>query len=235
MNIHRLSLITGAIRAEGVAVIIDVFRAFTTAAYVMANGADGIIPVKTIDEAFKLKTERDNLLLMGEVNGKKIQGFDYGNSPYEIKDLNFYGKTVVHRTSAGTQGLISARKAEERLLGSFVIADAIVEYIQNRNPPIVSLVAMGWNGREKTPEDEFLAEYLEMKLCGKTPNFDEMKIKILESPHGAKFFDPDQDQFTVGDFHAAMDLNRFNFVLRLKQDNKLLVEKVIDFTNKKKI
>jgi 2-phosphosulfolactate phosphatase len=226
MEIRRLSLILGALRAEGLTVIIDVFRAFTTAAYVMDNGAKGIIPVATVEEATILKDEDDDLILMGEVDGVKVEGFDYGNSPHEVKKLDFTGKKLVQRTSAGTQGIICARNADEILLGSFVTADAIVDYIKALNPVVVSLVAMGWGGRETTPEDEYLAEYLELKLKGESPNFHEMRDKIRRSPHGAKFFDPAQPQFAEGDYHAAMDLNRFNFVLRVKQDNGLLVEKV---------
>ena len=162
---------------------------------------------------------------MGETNGVKVEGFDYGNSPHEVKILDFSGRTLVQRTSAGTQGIICAKNAEEQILGSFVTADAIVEYIKDQDPPVVSLVAMGWNGLETSPEDEYLAQYLEMKLQGLKPDFKKMKAMIRESPQGAKFFDPEQPHFTEGDFHAAMDLNRFNFVLRVKQGDHRMVEK----------
>ena len=224
LKIHRLSLISGVLRAEGLTVVIDVFRAFTTAAYVMHNGAATIIPVETVEDAFKMKKEHPDWLLMGEVDGVKVEGFDYGNSPYEMKELDFKGKTLIQRTSAGTQGIVLAQKADELILGSFVNADAIVEYILRSNPDIVSLVAMGWGGKEIALEDEYLSEYLEMKLQGRTPDFRKMKEKIRESQHGEKFFDPDKPQFVEGDFHAAMDLNRFNFVLRIRRENGLRVE-----------
>jgi len=226
LEIHRLSLNSGALRAEGLTVVIDVFRAFTTAAYVMHNGAEAIFPVETVKDAFRLKGEHPDWLLMGEVDGVKVEGFDYGNSPHEVKELDFKGKTLIQRTSAGTQGIILAHNADELLLGSFVTADAIVDYIKGRNPEVVSLVAMGWNGKENAPEDEYLAEYLEMRLQGRKPNFREMKMKIRESPHGAKFFDSEKPEFVEGDFHAAMDLNRFNFVLKVNRYNGLRVEKI---------
>ena len=229
MKIQRLNLNSGALRAVGLTVVIDVFRAFTTAAYVMHNGAETIHPVETVEDAFKLKREHPDWLLMGEVDGMKVEGFDYGNSPHQVKEIDFTGKTLIQRTSAGTQGIILAHHAEELLLGSFVTADAIVDYIKGCNPEVVSLVAMGWNGREKTPEDEFLAEYIEMKLQGRSPDFREMKMNIRESQHGAKFFDPEIPHFVEGDFHAAMDLNRFDFVLRVNKENgyhiKLISEK----------
>ena len=215
MDIRRLSLVEGAAQARGLAVVIDVFRAFTTAAYVIANGAERIIPVGTVEEAFEMKRANQEVVLMGERGGKQVQGFDYGNSPHEVRDVDFTGITVVQTTSAGTRGLMLAGNAEEILPSSFVMADAIVEYIRKRNPEVVSLVAMGWGGAEKSPEDELLAEYIEMRLNGEEPNFEAMREEIRRHPQGAKFFDKTQELFVEGDFHAAMDINRFNFCLRL--------------------
>lgn len=226
MDIRRLSLIEGAEKAEGLAVVIDVFRAFTTAAYVLANGADRIIPVMTVEEAFRLKRESHGVVLMGERNGKQVQGFDFGNSPHEVRDVDFSGLSVVQTTSAGTRGLILAGGADEVLPGSFVMADAIVKYIEFSKPKVVSLVAMGWGGRAKSAEDELLAEYIEMKLNGQVPYFDEMKAKIRSNPEGEKFFDSTQKTFVEGDFHAAMDLNRFSFCLKLVKDDLSYMVKV---------
>jgi len=215
IDIRRLSLVEGAGQARGLAVVIDVFRAFTTAAYVMANGAERIIPVGTVDEAFQMKRADPGVILMGERDGNQVKGFDYGNSPHEIRDVDFTGRTVVQTTSAGTRGLMLAGNADVILPGSFVMADAIVEYIRAQGPEVVSLVAMGWGGMEKAPEDELLAEYIEMKLRGEEPDFEAMKEEIRAHPEGAKFFDEEQPAFVEGDFHAAMDINRFSFCLRL--------------------
>ncbi len=205
----------GAGQARGLAVVIDVFRAFTTAAYVMANGAERIIPVGTVEESFAMKHADPGVILMGERDGKQVTGFDYGNSPHEIREVDFTGVTVVQTTSAGTRGLMLAGNADEILPGSFVMADAIVEYIRQRNPEVVSLVAMGWGGVRKAPEDELLAEYIEMRLKGEEPDFAAMKEEIRRHPEGAKFFDKEQETFVEGDFHAAMDINRFSFCLKL--------------------
>jgi 2-phosphosulfolactate phosphatase len=215
MDIRRLSLIEGAQQAKGLAVVIDVFRAFTTAAYVINNGAEKIIPVGTVDEAFKIKRTSHGVVLMGERDGKQVSGFDFGNSPYEVRNVDFSGLTVVQTTSAGTRGLVAASGADIILPGSFVMADAIVKYIRKADPDVVSLVAMGWGGNVKSTEDEFLAEYIETKLSGGEPDFEEMKATIRESPEGAKFFDKTQKTFVEGDFHAAMELNRFDFCLKL--------------------
>lgn len=226
MEIKRLSLLEGAQKAEGLAVVIDVFRAFTTAAYVIYNGAEKIIPVGTVEEAFEMKRTNHGVILMGEREGKQVSGFDFGNSPHEVQNVDFTGYTVVQTTSAGTRGLMAAGNADTILPGSFVMADAIVDYIKNAKPEVVSLVAMGWGGMAKAPEDEYLAEYIEKRLNGEKTDFESMKAEIRKHPEGAKFFDKTQKTFVEGDFHAAMDVNRFNFCLELVQGSPSYMVKV---------
>ena len=226
MEIRRLSTVEGARDARGLTVVIDVFRAFTTDAFVMANGAETIHPVLTVEEARELRRLHPDWLLMGEREGIKVEGFDYGNSPHEIRDVDFTGRTLIQTTGSGTRGIVNAVGADEIILGSFVMAGAIVEYIKEVDPDVVSLVAMGWNGNYPAIEDELCAEYLEGRLKGLHPNFSEMRGRIRADPQGAKFFDPSTLQFVEGDFHAAMDLDRFSFVLRVVKGEHLRVEKV---------
>lgn len=143
MNIQILELAEGAKKAEGLTVIIDVFRAFSTACYAIEQGAGRIIPVGDIEVAYQLKEQHPDWLLIGERGGVKQPGFDFGNSPSQIVDADLREKTIVHTTSAGTQGIVLASKADEIITGSFVNADAIVRYIRKRNPAHVSLVANG--------------------------------------------------------------------------------------------
>lgn len=217
MEIRRLSTVAGAREARGLAVIIDVFRAFTTAAHVMANGAEKIAPVLTVEESFRLKKLHPDWLQIGEEGGIIVEGFDYGNSPYDASLADFTGRTVIQRTGAGTNGVVNAGGAEERILGSFVMAEAIVGYIKRKDPDVVSLVAMGDVGVEPNEEDESCAEYIESRLRGHTSDFGEMKERIRAAPSGAKFFDPAQTQFREQDFHLAMELDRFDFVLRVER------------------
>ncbi len=226
MEIRRLSTVVGAREAQGLAVIIDVFRAFTTAAHVMANGAERIIPVLTVEESFRLKGLNPDWLQIGEDGGIRVEGFDYGNSPYDASLTDFTGRTVIQRTGAGTNGVVNARGAEERILGSFVMAEAIVKYIKRRAPDVVSLVAMGNVGVEPNEEDESCAEYIEGRLRGEKPDFNEMRRRIKAAPSGAKFFDPSQPNFREEDFHLAMELDRFEFILRVEAAEVLNVVRV---------
>lgn len=223
MEIRRLSTVSGAREAKGLAVIIDVFRAFTTAAHVMANGAETIVPVLTVEESFELKRRHPDWIQIGERGGVRVEGFDYGNSPYEVSQADFTERTVIQTTGAGTQGVVNAAGADGVLLGSFVMAGAVARYIRRAGPDVVSLVAMGDVGVEPNEEDESCAEYIEGLLRGEEPDFGEMRRRIRASPSGAKFFDPARLQFSEEDFRLALELDRFDFVLRVVRGERLTV------------
>lgn len=140
MRIDILHSIEGAKKAEGLTVIIDVFRAFTCACYVMGNGAEKVIPIGDINSAYVLKEQNPDFILMGERNAKKPEGFDYGNSPTEIENVDFTNKTVIHTTSSGTQGIVNAIHSTKIITGSFVNVQAIIDYIKRSNAEIVSSI-----------------------------------------------------------------------------------------------
>lgn len=217
MDIKILHMVEGAKQARGVAVVIDVFRAFTVEAYLAKNGAEKIIPVAKTETAFELKAQDPSTVLIGERNGVKIEGFDFGNSPSAIQNVDFHGKVVVHTTSAGTQGLANAGGAAEVLTGSLVNAEAIARYIKSRGYKQVSLVCMGLRAVSQTEEDNLCAEYIKSLLEGK-PIEMESRVKNLAKTSGAKFFDrAQQSVFPQKDFELCTELNKFNFVLRLKK------------------
>ena len=216
MNIEILQLIDGAKKARGLTVVIDVFRAFTVEAYAMAAGAESVLPVGSIDDAYAIKAAHPEYLLMGERGGKKCQGFDFGNSPSQLRSVDLKGKTLVHTTSAGTQGIANAVHADEILTGSLVNADAIARYIRKKNPEQVSLVCMGLEGREPTEEDTLCAEYIRARLLGENPDIS-AEMDDLRNTSGAKFFDPaQQEAFPRPDFDMCIQLNKFDFVLQVE-------------------
>ena len=218
-----MQLVEGAKQAKGLTVIIDVFRAFTTACYVMGNGAEKIIPVGDIGIAYRLKAENPDFILMGEREGIIQAGFDYGNSPTHIENLDFTDKTIVLTTSAGTQGIVNAKNAEEIITGSFVNAQAIVNYIKTRKPKHLSLVCMGYDCLYPIEEDTLCAEYLRNVLENRPNNMDNI-IEFLKSGSGKRFFDPDNKDFSPEmDFHLCMQLNKFNFVLKAETHKEELI------------
>lgn len=228
MEIQISEFLSGAKEARGLTVIIDVFRAFSTSCYIYANGADKIIPVDSLKLAYRLKRENPGFLLVGEIGGKKPNGFDFGNSPSEIEGLDFSGKTIILTTSSGTQGLVEAKKADEIITGSFVNAGVIVEYIKTKNPEDVSLVAMGVEGRRRAPEDLLCARYIDNALNNKPNNIQEITRCLKEAPELQKFFDPQKYWFPERDFELCLRFNRFNFILSLEpyENNLLILEKI---------
>jgi len=217
MEIEILQLTEGAKKAKGLTVVIDVFRAFSTACYVFAAGAEKIIPIEHVEEAFELKKVMSDVVMLGERFERKVPGFDFGNSPTHVMNQNFKGKTIVMTTSSGTKGIANASLSDEIITGSFVNADAIVRYILKKDPQIISLVCMGYEGRYPTQEDTFLAEYVRDKLLGLEPDFDKMK-EMLTIGDGARLLDPANHEWSPStDFELCLDPNRFNFVLKIEK------------------
>lgn len=215
MNISIRQLLEGARQACGLTVIIDVFRAFSVACYAAGGGVDRIFPVADIEEAWRLKRLHTDWLLVGERNERRPEGFDCGNSPSQLLKLSLVGKTIVHTTSSGTQGIAAATGASEILTGSFVNADAIVKYIQRLNPGEVSLVCMGYATLYPTAEDTLCAEYIAARLKGQVPDFDAMVREIRETS-GARFFvEENQAHAPMEDFHLCTRLSVFDFVLQV--------------------
>lgn len=227
MKIEILRLKEGARRARGLTVIIDVFRAYTVECALLALGAREITAVGALEDAWALKRERPDALLVGERGGWKIEGFDCGNSPSQLERLPVAGRRVIHTTSAGTQGAALATEATELLGGALVNARATAAYIRARQPEAVSLVAMGLDGETPTDEDELCAEYLRALIRGEA--FDvEAGIPKLAQTTGAKFFDPArQEAFPRDDFDRCTRVDRYDFALRLlRTDRGLKVERV---------
>lgn len=218
MKIKTFKFLEGAAKAEGLTVIIDVFRAYTTAAYLFANQAEKIFIVSKVETARKLKEELNNPVLIGERKGIKIEDFDFNNSPYFISQHNFMGKEIILSTSAGTKGIIAAENAAEIITGSFVNIAAAAEYIKSQKPEIVSLVAMGNNGVSEADEDNLYADQLANLLKGKkTLTQAEIKAR-LRSPAGDRFFAVEtQSEMPKQDFEYCLKLNKFDFVIRADQ------------------
>lgn len=214
MQIQILQQLEGAKKAKGIAVIIDVFRAFTTECFFIANGAKQLFAVGEQNIAYTLKKQHPDYILAGERNEIMLEGFDYGNSPANIEHIDFTGKTVVHTTSAGTQGIANACYADEILTGSFVNALAISKYIKKQNVSVVSLVCMGKAALSPTEEDTYCAEYIKSLLLGENYPL-QQKLCALRHLEGERFFNPqNQIQCPQRDFYLATTPNQFDFVLR---------------------
>jgi 2-phosphosulfolactate phosphatase len=227
MQIFCDHLLEGARRAEGTAVIVDVFRAFTCTPLLFALGIEKSILVSSREQAFALRENDPRLILVGEINGMPIQGFDLGNSPSEIlgKGSSFFERrTVVQRTSSGVQGVLAAMDvADEVLLGSYVIAKATARYILGRKPQRVSLVAMGWNLEEVAPEDEWCVRYFSHLLENVPYNHLEALREIVFHRTTQKFLRMKEAYFPPEDPLLCLQRDLFDFAVKAKRQGDLVV------------
>jgi len=210
MKINKYFGVEGAKKAHGITVMIDIFRAATVEAFLLNKGVEEIIPVATAEEAFKYKKENTDYILCGEDRGYKIEGFDLDNSPFAISKIdNLEGKTIVHRSSQGTQGIVNATNAQEVIFGSFVVASAITNYLFKKNPSVCSIIAM--DGPDT--EDEIFADFLASKLKNElTRDVDEITEYLSKHHAAARFLDPNIPEFPKEDFYLSMNVDRFDFV-----------------------
>ena len=218
MKIQTFSLITGAREARGLTVIIDVFRAFTAECYMKKAGAARILPVGQVETARRLQAEHPDWILCGERHGVRLPGFEFGNSPTQFDEADVTGRTIVHTTSAGTQGIANASGATEVLTGSLVDAAAIARYIRKSGADEVSLVCMGVEAKRPAPEDELCAKYIRSLLEGTTIDRDAELLQVFRSSEGQKFFDPArQEVYPESDYRRSTAFDQFDFVLRVKK------------------
>ena len=223
MEIRLVSLLEGARTAQGITIVIDVFRAFTAAAVAFDRGAEKIILVAEIAEALELRQRGIGALCMGEVGGKKPAAFDFGNSPYELSQAALAGKTIIQSTRAGTVGVTAATNAETIYLGSFVTAAATVQAVRAHTPSCVTIVAMGAEGKRRSDEDEQCALYLRNRLQGRQPDAEAVRALVLVGEEALKYDDPTQPQYHPQDRLLALQIDRYPFALRVTREAGLLV------------
>lgn len=211
--------------------IIDVFRAFTTACCLVERGSKRIIPVADLHDAFALKEKFPDYLLVGERNGIKLTGADHGNSPSLIRTLDLENQGIIFTTTAGTQGFTSAKNASELISGSFCNAGAIVDYIHQKAPDRVSLVCMGHRNLRPSDEDTLCAEHIKHALSGNPYTQEYVRSKLSASPDAAKFFDPNQAWAPEEDFLLCTQLDAYDFILKYHDKGRFPLLQPIGITS----
>ncbi|MEO8207368.1 MAG: 2-phosphosulfolactate phosphatase [Chthoniobacterales bacterium] len=200
--------------ARGAVVVIDVLRAFSTAAYAFSRGADVIFPVSTPEEALSLKKENPDLILMGEEHLFPIPGFDFGNSPADVAAADLEGRQLVQRTSAGTQGLVSVPATDMLFATSFVCAKATAAAIKALAVDHVSFIITGTIHGNPAQEDEACADYITALLEGEEPDLLPYLIRLTGSHAAKRFLDPTEDCYAPGDVALCSRVNAFPFAMR---------------------
>lgn len=129
-----------------IVIIIDVLRATSVMATTLANGAKSIRTVQAPEEALALKTQNTNLLLVGERNAIKLEGFNFGNSPLEMNKENVGGKELILCTSNGTQAVFASLQAKMIYTAAFINMSAVVARL-NLMEEDITIICSGTNGK----------------------------------------------------------------------------------------
>ncbi len=155
-------------------VVIDVLRATSTMIAAIDSGVKEIIPVASLDEA-RTYLGKDNHIVAGERNGFKIDDFDLGNSPLQIKSEKnqVQGKTLVMTTTNGTKSIELAKPADKLFIGSFANLNAVIDRLASEDQ-VICLCA-GWKNRVNM-EDTLFAGALVAQLSTKETVLDDASI-----------------------------------------------------------
>lgn len=209
------SLLDGAKGATGAVAVIDVLRAFTTAAVALANGVTRIVMVADVDEALRLRADGAGQICVGEVRGRAPDAFDFGNSPFALSRDDLRGKTMIQRTSAGTQGIVAAAGAACRYAAALVTARATARAMLATGQNRITLVAMGLDGGARTDEDELCALHLRNLLEGRPGDADAVRRLIRASGEAMKYGDAAGRHLYPEDLEIALDVDRYDFAIRV--------------------
>ena len=212
-------------KATGLCVVVDVLRAFTTAAYAFSRGAKEIILVSSKEEAFAKYQKDPRLILLGEEHALPISGFHYGNSPAQIQGEHLSGRILVQRTSAGTQGVVACSQAEKILIASFVVAEATIRRIQKLAPSHVSFVVTGTKNGD---EDLAFAEYACERLRGNNVPLEPFLGRVENSPSGKMFSQGLRPELSKEDLVLSLQANRFSFAMEVSKEEGDYIARRVD-------
>jgi 2-phosphosulfolactate phosphatase len=199
-------------------VVVDVLRAFTTVPWMYERGAARVLAVDRPALAMQLRDEliedgHGRVVLAGEDGGRQLEGFDLGNSPTDVAARDLTGATVVHRTSAGTQGLVRCLGSRWLLAASFVNAAATVAAVQATGADHVTFVVTGASLGRDGDEDLACAELLAARLRGLDPDPAPFLARVPTSDAGRVFGPGGPGWAPASDLAAACEVDRFAITL----------------------
>lgn len=217
-----------AAERTGAVVVVDVIRAFTTAAYAFAAGAREIHLADSVEEALRFKAEHPGVLAVGEDRGRRPAGFDLPNSPVAASQADLDGRTLVQRTSAGTRGVVAARAADRLWAASLVCASATAAAVaaSGLGPPTYVISGRSEDHPERGDDDLLTAHLIERARTGRSLDAEATAAAVAATDEarltlalGEGHVDPDDIMFAtrVDAFDFAMEVERRAGALVLRQ------------------
>jgi 2-phosphosulfolactate phosphatase len=213
---------------SGVVVVVDVLRAFTTAAYAIAGGANAVWLVATVDEALVLAREIPHALTMGEDGGVRPDVFDFSNSPVHVSEADVAGRDLIQRTSAGTQGAVAAHDANRLFAASLVCASATADAIVSAGLGAPTYVITGRfpNSPNGGEDDLATAQLIERARCGKDLESDATSALVASSSWARKLASLSAVDVHPSDVSYATVVDRFDFAMEVERiDTRLRLVK----------
>lgn len=207
---------------RGAVVVVDVIRAFTTAAYALHAGASEIWLVAGVDEAVALGRALPGAVVMGEDRGQRPPGFDLPNSPVLASRADLQGRPVVLRTSAGTQGAVVARDADLLLAASLVCASATAAVVADADlgPPTYVITGAHPDRPDGGSDDRLTAELIERARLGQPLRADETAHAVATSEEAALTAALGEGHVHPDDIALATEVDRFDFKMPVERTER---------------
>ncbi|MGW2022937.1 2-phosphosulfolactate phosphatase [Streptomyces decoyicus] len=205
--------------APSVAVVVDVMRAFTVAAWAFGQGAEKIVLAESLDEALALKARHPDWVALKD--GAAAPGFDLVNSPGLLRSVDLGGRTVVQKTTAGTVGALAVKEASLVLCASFVVAQATAQLLRTHKGDSVTFVVTGEDGQ--ADEDLACAQYIARRATGAGTDASDFLRRAGESHAAAELAEGVRQGVHPDDVALCLELDRFPFAMRATLEDSLMV------------
>ncbi|MEU0402832.1 2-phosphosulfolactate phosphatase [Streptomyces sp. NPDC006197] len=206
-------------QVPSVAVVVDVMRAFTVAAWAFAQGAEKIVLAESPDEALALKARHPDWVALKD--GAPAPGFDAVNSPGLLRSVDLGGRTVVQKTTAGTVGALAVKDASLVLCASFVVAEATARFLRTHGCDSVTFVVTGEDGQ--ADEDLACAQYIARRATGDGTDAAEFLRRAGRSRAAAELTQGVRRGAHPDDVALCLELDRFPFAMTAAQEDSLMV------------
>jgi 2-phosphosulfolactate phosphatase len=207
------------VEAPSVAVVVDVMRAFTVAAWAFARGAEEIVLAESLDEALALKARHPDWVALKD--GAPAPGFDAVNSPGLLRSADLGGRTVVQKTTAGTVGALAVKEASLVLCAGFVVAEATARLLRMRECDRVTFVVTGEDGL--ADEDLACAQYIARRAAGAGTDAAEFLRRAGTSRAAAELEQGVRQGTHPDDVALCLELDRFPFAMVATLEDSLMV------------
>ncbi|MEU9802102.1 2-phosphosulfolactate phosphatase [Streptomyces sp. NPDC051000] len=211
--------IADLVDVPSVAVVVDVMRAFTVAAWAFAQGAEKIVLAGSLDEALALKASHPEWVALKD--GPHAPGFEMVNSPGLLRSVDLGGRTVVQKTTAGTVGALAVKEASLVLCAGFVVAEATARLLRTRGSDSVTFVVTGEDGR--ADEDLACAQYIAGRATDAVTDAAEFLRRAAQSRAAAELIEGVRQGVHPDDVALCLELDRFPFAMVATSEGPLMV------------